>query len=287
MGDAGAWSKRIAEGQKKLVADAMKGIRGMPAKGGKPDLSIEDFSAAVVHMVNASGGKWAQPDAKGMAAIRDETAGKEFFLGFARVILAMIRCPRPIVTRVQGKVVGGGVGVVAASDYVIATDTAQLRLSELAVGIGPFVVGPAIERKIGPGAFSATSAFSTAGTTRWSESLSIAINRGEACAADSPPRAAACSARRSRSGPPRSCSCTTIQAAIPRRVRTTARSRASWWRRGACSTPSLPRLQPRRGAGGRRIPRLRGARLGARHGAAGAVRRRQLLGPVPARRLPS
>ena len=54
-----------------------------------------------------------------LAAIRDETAGKEFFLGFARVILAMIRCPKPIVTRVQGKVVGGGVGVVAASDYEI------------------------------------------------------------------------------------------------------------------------------------------------------------------------
>ena len=90
-----------------------------------------------------------------LAAIEDERAGKEFFLGFAHVILAMIRCPKPIVTRVQGKVVGGGVGIVAASDYVIATDHAQLRLSELAVGIGPFVVGPAIERKIGPGAFSA------------------------------------------------------------------------------------------------------------------------------------
>jgi methylglutaconyl-CoA hydratase len=90
-----------------------------------------------------------------LTAIQNETEGKEFFMGFARVILAMIRCPKPIVTRVQGKVVGGGVGVVAASDYVIATDHAQLRLSELAVGIGPFVVGPAIQRKIGPGAFSA------------------------------------------------------------------------------------------------------------------------------------
>ncbi len=90
-----------------------------------------------------------------LAAIRDERQGKEFFLGFALVILAMIRCPRPIVTRVQGKVVGGGVGLVAASDYVIATEHAQLRLSELAVGIGPFVVGPAIVRKVGPGAFSA------------------------------------------------------------------------------------------------------------------------------------
>jgi methylglutaconyl-CoA hydratase len=88
-----------------------------------------------------------------LAAIRDAGMGKEFFLGFARVILAMVQCPKPIVTRIQGKVVGGGVGIVAASDYAIATSNASLRLSELAVGIGPFVVGPVIERKIGVGAF--------------------------------------------------------------------------------------------------------------------------------------
>ena len=90
-----------------------------------------------------------------LAAIRDEVAGKEFFMGFARVILAMTRCPKPIVARVHGKVVGGGVGIVAASDYAIATESASLRLSELAVGIGPFVVGPVIEHKVGPGAFGA------------------------------------------------------------------------------------------------------------------------------------
>jgi len=89
-----------------------------------------------------------------LAAITDAAAGKEFFMGFARVILAMTRCPKPIVTRVHGKVVGGGVGVVAASDYAIAAERASLRLSELAVGIGPFVVGPVIEHKIGPGAFA-------------------------------------------------------------------------------------------------------------------------------------
>jgi methylglutaconyl-CoA hydratase len=90
-----------------------------------------------------------------LVAIADPAAGKEFFMGFARVILAMTRCPKPIVARVHGKVVGGGVGVVAASDYAIAVDKASLRLSELAVGIGPFVVGPVIEHKVGPGAFSA------------------------------------------------------------------------------------------------------------------------------------
>jgi methylglutaconyl-CoA hydratase len=81
-------------------------------------------------------------------------AGKEFFMGFARVVLAMRRCPKPIITRVQGKVAGGGVGIVAASDYAIAVPEAAVRLSEIAIGIGPFVVGPAIERKIGASAFS-------------------------------------------------------------------------------------------------------------------------------------
>jgi len=89
-----------------------------------------------------------------LVAIRDAAMGKEFFMGFARVILAMTRCPKPIVTCVHGKAVGGGVGIVAASDYVVALSRASLRLSELAVGIGPFVVGPVIERKIGTGPFS-------------------------------------------------------------------------------------------------------------------------------------
>lgn len=88
-------------------------------------------------------------------AVKDAAAGRQFFSGFARVILAMIRAPKFVVARVQGKVAGGGVGLVAAADYAIATAAAPLKLSELAVGIGPFVVGPVIERKIGLAAFSA------------------------------------------------------------------------------------------------------------------------------------
>lgn len=88
-----------------------------------------------------------------LVAIHDPVAGKEFFMGFARVILAMTRCPKPIIVRVHGRVVGGGVGIVAAADYAMAVDSASLRLSEVAVGIGPFVVGPVIEHKIGGGAF--------------------------------------------------------------------------------------------------------------------------------------
>jgi methylglutaconyl-CoA hydratase len=90
-----------------------------------------------------------------LKSIADENTGKQFFLGFARVILAMIHAPKPILVRVQGKTVGGGVGIVAAADYAIATRAASVRLSELAVGIGPFVVGPVIEHKIGRGPYGA------------------------------------------------------------------------------------------------------------------------------------
>lgn len=81
--------------------------------------------------------------------------GLAFFSGFAHVINAMRKCPKFIIARIQGKCVGGGVGLAAAADYAIAVSQADVKLSELAVGIGPFVVGPAVERKIGTSAFSA------------------------------------------------------------------------------------------------------------------------------------
>ena len=96
-----------------------------------------------------------------LRAIRDAAQGREFFMGFARLILAMRRCPKFVLARVHGKAVGGGVGVVAASDYAIATTNAAVKLSELAVGIGPFVVGPVIERKIGHAAFQALAVDAT------------------------------------------------------------------------------------------------------------------------------
>jgi methylglutaconyl-CoA hydratase len=77
----------------------------------------------------------------------------DFFRGFADVINAMRKCPKLIIGRVHGKCIGGGVGLAAAVDYAIAHDSAEVRLSELAIGIGPFVVGPAIERRIGASAF--------------------------------------------------------------------------------------------------------------------------------------
>lgn len=89
-----------------------------------------------------------------LMAIQDDATGKRFFNGFALVINAMRKCHKLIIARVQGKAVGGGVGVIAAADYAIALDTASVKLSELAVGIGPFVVGPAVARRIGMSAFS-------------------------------------------------------------------------------------------------------------------------------------
>ncbi len=82
-------------------------------------------------------------------AVANAEAGKEFFSGFGRVILAMIRAPKFVLVRVQGRAAGGAIGVIAASDYAIAARSAQVKLSELQVGIGPFVVGVVIERKLG------------------------------------------------------------------------------------------------------------------------------------------
>ena len=92
-----------------------------------------------------------------LANISDEDSGKTFFSGFANVMNAMRTCPKFIIGRVQGKTVGGGVGLAACSDYCMATKYAEIKLSELNIGIGPFVIGPAIERKIGLSALSQIS----------------------------------------------------------------------------------------------------------------------------------
>ena len=89
-----------------------------------------------------------------LMAINDAETGKVFFSGFANVINAMRKCPKFIIGRIQGKTVGGGVGIAASTDYCMATKFASIKLSELNVGIGPFVVSPAIERKMGVSAMS-------------------------------------------------------------------------------------------------------------------------------------
>ena len=105
-----------------------------------------------------------------LIAIKNEKEGLAFFSGFANVINAMRKCPKFIIGRIQGKCVGGGVGLAAAVDYAIATNKAEIKLSELAVGIGPFVVGPAVERKIGIGPFNALAIDATSWrSTDWAK----------------------------------------------------------------------------------------------------------------------
>ena len=89
-----------------------------------------------------------------LVAIKNMEEGKRFFSGFAQVINAMRKAPVFVIARVQGKAVGGGVGLASAADHTLAMDSASVKLSELAVGIGPFVVGPAVERKIGTSSFT-------------------------------------------------------------------------------------------------------------------------------------
>ena len=86
--------------------------------------------------------------------IKDKEAGAQFFSGFASVINACRKSPKIIIARIQGKAVGGGVGLAAAADYCLATEAASIKLSELAIGIGPFVISPAVIRKVGLPAFS-------------------------------------------------------------------------------------------------------------------------------------
>jgi len=98
-----------------------------------------------------------------LAEIDTSENGQKFFSGFANVINAARKCSKFIIGRVQGKTVGGGVGMASATDYCFATKFSSVKLSELAIGIGPFVVGPAVERKIGISAFSAM----TINTGKW------------------------------------------------------------------------------------------------------------------------
>lgn len=92
-----------------------------------------------------------------LIAIQDIEQGKKFFMGFANLINTIRKSTKLFIGRVQGKAVGGGVGIISACDYVFATENASIKLSELSIGIGPFVIEPAVERKIGVSALSELS----------------------------------------------------------------------------------------------------------------------------------
>lgn len=109
-----------------------------------------------------------------LISIKNEKTGKEFFMGFANVINAIRCCGKVVIGRVQGKTVGGGVGLASAVDYCLATKYASFRLSELAVGIGPFVIGPAVARKVGVSQFSHLSITPNQWqTAKWGESHNL------------------------------------------------------------------------------------------------------------------
>jgi methylglutaconyl-CoA hydratase len=127
-----------------LPGDLLAKLADTIAKAGKND--------AVKVIVLKSGGDrtfCAGASFKELININDAETGRIFFSGFANVINAMRSCPKFIIGRIQGKTVGGGVGVASATDYCMASKFAAIKLSELNVGIGPFVVGPAVERKLG------------------------------------------------------------------------------------------------------------------------------------------
>ena len=121
------------------------------------DAGADDAVRVVVLRSEGSGPFCGGASFAELQAVRDAEGGARFFMGFARLILAMRDCPKFVLTRVHGRAVGGGVGVVAASDYAFAMRGASVKLSELAIGIGPFVIGPVVERRIGPGPFAALS----------------------------------------------------------------------------------------------------------------------------------
>lgn len=112
-----------------------------------------------------------------LVAVQDMEQGRKFFSGFAGVINAIRKCPKFVIGRVHGKAVGGGVGVASAVDHCFALRSASVKLSELAVGIGPFVVGPAVERKVGASAFSAMAIDATAWwTAEWAHQKGLYSN---------------------------------------------------------------------------------------------------------------
>ncbi len=125
-------------------------------------LSKNEAVAVIILKSEGNGAFCAGASFDELIAIRNLDEGARFFAGFANVINAMRTCTKLIIGRVHGKAVGGGVGLAAACDYVLATDNAAIKLSELTIGIGPFVIAPAVERKMGLSGFSELALNATA-----------------------------------------------------------------------------------------------------------------------------
>jgi len=117
-------------------------------------LSTLDSVSVIILKSEGTGAFCAGASFDELLSISNEKAGNLFFSGFANVINAIRKCTKPIIGRIHGKAVGGGVGLAAACDYTFATNNSAIKLSEIAIGIGPFVIEPAVSRKIGKTAFT-------------------------------------------------------------------------------------------------------------------------------------
>ncbi|MCP4297574.1 MAG: enoyl-CoA hydratase/isomerase family protein [Proteobacteria bacterium] len=143
------------------------------AKDGLLELSNNSEIKVIILRGDGDGPFCAGASFDELISLESEAEGKEFFSGFARLIIAMINSPKVIIGRIHGKAVGGGVGLTAASDYTFATQKSAIRLSELAVGIGPFVVGPVIEKKIGTAAYAEAAIDTKWKTADWAHSRGL------------------------------------------------------------------------------------------------------------------
>jgi len=149
----------------KMLRDLAGAVAGM---SGNPDANV------IVLKSRGEGAFCAGASFDELVAINNYKEGKQFFMGFALVLNAMRKCPKLIIVRVQGKTVGGGVGLAAAGDYAVAHTSASVKLSELALSIGPFVVGPAIERRMGVSAFSSLAIDASSWrSASWAESKGL------------------------------------------------------------------------------------------------------------------
>lgn len=140
-----------------------------PASNSFPSSLLEELTTAITQLDNntavttvilqseGTGAFCAGASFDELLAIQDKATGKKFFSGFAHVINAIRKSPKIFIGRIHGKTVGGGVGLAASCDYCFATTQASIKLSELAIGIGPFVIEPAVSRKIGKTAFTSMS----------------------------------------------------------------------------------------------------------------------------------
>ena len=118
------------------------------------DLSNNQLVSVIVLKSSGSGAFCAGASFDELLAVSNQEEATQFFSGFANVLNAMRNCSKIIIGRIHGKTVGGGVGIAAACDYAMATNESAIKLSELAIGIGPFVIEPAVRRKIGESAMA-------------------------------------------------------------------------------------------------------------------------------------